>query len=134
MASKNGGGSTTPKARTRIEEGVREYVDVGTATDTITPSEADEEPVAGPSSKAATVSTQDEPPAYTRVPDKISESEVLMHAHPKNQEMGEDVDEDYESLVDSLGMRCTVFEAEMKKRARVERRAINSELMHAWYR
>jgi hypothetical protein len=41
---------------------------------------------------------------------------VLLRAHPRDQETGEEVDEDYEALVESLGVRCTVLEAEMKKR------------------
>ncbi|KAI9636287.1 uncharacterized protein MKK02DRAFT_44991 [Dioszegia hungarica] len=115
-ANKAGGdGSVTPKATVRIEEEIREYADVGTITDppAIEPVIADQ-PEAGPSSSKGAV--PDEPPAYTRVPDPLSEAEVLLRAHPRDQETGEEVDEDYESLVESLGVRCTVLEAEMKKR------------------
>jgi hypothetical protein len=123
MANKTGTGgpgSITPRAVGRIEEDIRGYVDVGTITDTTTLPEPEEIPAAGPSSsKGPPVSIPDEPPAYTKIPDALSEAEVLLHAHPRGTGVDDDLDEDYASLIDALGLRCTVFEAELKKRSLV---------------
>lgn len=107
-------------------------MDVGTITDPLPPSEP-EEAVAGPSSsKAIIVPAIDEPPAYTKVPPPPTEAEILLHAHPRNSEVGDEVDnEDYESLVDHLGVRCTVLEAELRKRGVGSGREVQGTLLSA---
>jgi hypothetical protein len=102
-----GGGSGSGVAAgptVRIEEGIREYADASTETDP--------------------VPAHEHPPAYTAEPQPVDAKEVLDRAHPKTRGHGEDVEEEYETLVEGLGMRCTVLEEELEaKRGEAKRLA-----------
>nr|ODN93679.1 hypothetical protein L204_04863 [Cryptococcus depauperatus CBS 7855] len=86
-----------------IEEGIREYVDASTATD------------------ASLLDSPTSPPAYTAEPPPVDADQVLQQAHPKIHKILfnhkgtiADGEEDYEALVDALGVRCTVLEEGLK--------------------
>ncbi|KAK8847502.1 hypothetical protein IAR55_005360 [Kwoniella newhampshirensis] len=94
--------STSP--REAVKADLRVNADAGTETN----------PVAGPSH----LHGSPEPPAYTAEPEPINHAEVLERAHPRAAGLGGVVDEEYEVLVDALGVRCSVLEDELKmKRA-----------------
>ncbi|OXG46619.1 hypothetical protein C355_05420 [Cryptococcus neoformans Th84] len=99
--------STSEGPAARIEEGIREYIDASTATD---------------SALHETISS--EPPAYTAEPPPINSDQILQRAHPRDHKRlealsksGETIaegEEEYEALVDALGVRCTILENEVK--------------------
>lgn len=99
--------SSSQSATVHIEEGIREYIDASTATDS-TLHEA----------------IPSEPPAYTAMAPPINSDQVLQRAHPRDHKHLEELlgsgeavvegEEEYEALVDALGVRCTVLEDEVK--------------------
>lgn len=86
----------------RIEEEEREYADVGTETE---PIEAPNLIEAGPSLSS--------PPAYTAEPDPLYAQQILDKAHPRGTVTGLG---DYDGVVHTTGLRCTVLEDELKVR------------------
>ncbi|AAW45913.2 hypothetical protein CNJ01550 [Cryptococcus deneoformans JEC21] len=99
-------GSPSQDPAVRIEKGIREYIDASAATD---------------SALHETISS--EPPAYTVEPPPINSDQILQRAHPRDHkhleglsESGETIaeEEEYEALVDALGVRCTILEDEVK--------------------
>ncbi|WVQ83168.1 hypothetical protein IAT38_005306 [Cryptococcus sp. DSM 104549] len=108
-------GSSSTQPIIRIDEGIREYIDASTETD----------PLPTTPSEHATVSPL--PPAYTAEPEPINAAQVLERAHPRDDAShrhshGRDelVEDEYEVIVDALGMRCEVLEEELRLR-KVER-------------
>ncbi|WVQ75920.1 hypothetical protein IAR50_005555 [Cryptococcus sp. DSM 104548] len=100
------GSSGTQQEPVYVEEGVREYVDAATATD----SSLLETPISSP-------------PAYTPEPPPINVDQVLSRAHPKTREHVRDLqegvvdgEEEYQEVVGTVGVRCTVIEEEMRMR------------------
>ena len=104
----------------RVAEGIREYADASTATDPILEPVADpsNDEVAGPSLHHDALPPADRPEA-----EPISTKDVLDRAHPREDGHQGEVEDEYEALVDGLGVRCTVLEEEMrlKKAERVKR-------------
>jgi len=103
------------------------YADMGTLTDPveIRPLLDEEEVVAeaGPSTLTTPTMPQDHPPAYTADPDPINEQEVLDRAHPRRHGRDGIIDEEYDTLVEALGVRCNVLEEEIKlKKVEQEKR------------
>lgn len=99
-------GSPSQDPAVRIEKGICEYIDASAATD---------------SALHETISS--EPPAYTVEPPPINSDQILQRAHPRDHkhleglsEFGETIaeEEEYEALVDALGVRCTILEDEVK--------------------
>jgi len=86
----------------QIEEEEREYADVGTETE---PIEAPTLIEAGPSLSS--------PPAYTADPDPLYAQQILDKAHPRGVVNGMG---DYDGVVQTTGLRCTVLEDELKTR------------------
>lgn len=89
-------------ATVQFEEEEREYADVGTETE---PIEAPNLIEAGPSLSS--------PPAYTADPDPLYAQEILDKAHPRGIVTGMG---DYDAIVQTTGLRCTVLEDELKSR------------------
>lgn len=112
------GSATLPAIQ--IEEEEREYTDAGTITEPVRilpieeEGEATEVSEAGPSSASSPAIPQDHPPAYSAKPDSVSEQEVLDRCHPRAVGLDADAEQDYDTLVGALGVRCHVIEEEMK--------------------
>ena len=112
------GSATLPAIQ--IEEEEREYTDAGTITEPVRilpieeEGEATEVSEAGPSSASSPAIPQDHPPAYSAKPDIVSEQEVLDRCHPRAVGLDADAEQDYDTLVGALGVRCHVIEEEMK--------------------
>ncbi|CAD6590003.1 MAG: hypothetical protein TREMPRED_005592 [Tremellales sp. Tagirdzhanova-0007] len=106
------GNSSAPLGH--VEEIVREYADA--ATETETPPESPRE------------STSAMPPAYSAKPESANAVEVLEQAHPREQGHHGDGEDEYEALVDALGVRCTILEKEiqLKKAESVPRDATSA--------
>ena len=104
----------------QVGEGIQEYADVGTLTEPvrvrpILEDEEDETVKAGPSTILTTPTIpQDHPPAYTADADPINEQEVLDRAHPRRHGRDGVVEEEYDLLVDNLGVRCSVLEEALR--------------------
>ncbi|OCF33867.1 hypothetical protein I316_04579 [Kwoniella heveanensis BCC8398] len=105
----------------RFEEDIREYADASVGTDPVLELESIPDSSAGPSHSHD--SNPGSPPAYTAQPEPINKAQVLEQAHPRSHGHDDDVEDEYEMLVDALGMRCTVLEGEMetKKAERAKR-------------
>ena len=73
------------------------------------------------------------PPAYSAKPESANAVEVLEQAHPREQGHHGDGEDEYEALVDALGVRCTILEKEiqLKKAESVPRDASRS--IHCLY-
>jgi hypothetical protein len=102
-----------------IEGETRVYADMGTLTEPveirpILEGDEKEEAQAGPSTLTTPTIPQDHPPAYTADPDPTNERQVLDRAHPRRHGRGGVVDGEYDTLVDTLGIRCSVLEEEIK--------------------
>ncbi|WWD21593.1 hypothetical protein CI109_106079 [Kwoniella shandongensis] len=103
--------SQAPASTSDIEEVIREYADASTET----------EAEAGPSHHHIPL----QPPAYTAEPEPVNASAVLGRAHPREAGHEGVADEEYDVLVDALGVRCTVLEEELKiKKVEREKRGI----------
>ena len=108
-ASGEGGSASVPAIR--IEEGIKEYADVAVLTDTVdSPSTS----VAGPSSSSLV--PHEHPPAYTAEPPAVNEKEVVQRTRPRAAGQDGDMEEEYNVLSQTLGIRCNVLEDELKMR------------------
>ncbi|WVF69679.1 hypothetical protein IAT40_004458 [Kwoniella sp. CBS 6097] len=115
------GTASEPEAIIRFEEDIREYADASVETDSVPEPESTSEPLAGPSHSHD--SNPGSPPAYTAQPEPVNKAQVLEQAHPRSHGHDDDVEEEYDMLVDALGVRCTVLEEELqtKKAERAKR-------------
>ncbi|KGB80153.2 hypothetical protein CNBG_5991 [Cryptococcus deuterogattii R265] len=121
--------SNSQSATVHIEEGIRDYIDASTATDS-TLHEA----------------IPSEPPAYTAMAPPVNADQVLQRAHPRDHKHLEELlrsgeavvegEEEYEALVDALGVRCTVLEDEVKmkkfERAKHGGPVLRRHTRHSW--
>jgi hypothetical protein len=87
-----------------IDESVKEYTDASTNTD--------------PMATAGSSILPEDPPAYTAKSDSISHQAIMNQAHPRDRAVvpDADVEDEYEGLVDGLGVRCNVIEEEIRLR------------------
>lgn len=84
-----------------------------------------DQPIAGPSRSGASL---EDPPAYSREPAAETEKEVLLRYHPRVHDTGDDVDPEYATMVESLGVRCKVLEEEMAKRGPLPIKDLDGDL------
>ncbi|WVR04714.1 hypothetical protein IAU60_001725 [Kwoniella sp. DSM 27419] len=124
-STSQGDASSQEQPILRIEESIREYADAQTETDPVS-----EEGQAQESALASRGNGHDlesaSPPAYTPKPEPLSKAQILEHAHPKTLGHDMDVEEEYNIIVDALGMRCTVFEEELEaKRTEMTKRGVS---------
>ena len=69
------------------------------------------------------------PPAYTAEPEPVNAMQVLEHAHPRESGHHGDGGEEYEALVDALGVRCTVLEEEIQlKKAEIVKKGARESI------
>jgi hypothetical protein len=102
------GQSQTADPVVRVEEGVREYADIAVNTESWLDTKSSAE--AGPSHDHAGL-----PPAYTPKPDPLTTQEILAQTHPREaHHIPTDVEEEYEALVEGLGIRCNIIEEQLK--------------------
>ena len=109
------GGESSNIPIIRVEEEI-EFADAGTLTDPVDIRPINEGP--GPS----TSTPLEHPPAYTAKPEPVNEQEVLDKAHPHITTPSTIGDEDYDCLVEELGVRCTVLEHSLQERNAEQRK------------
>ena len=118
------------------ETEIREYSDVGTLTEPVVIRPAQDDMTdtmheAGSSNLSSPTIPQDHPPAYTADPEPVSEQEVLDRTHPRRHGREGIVEDEYNVLVDALGVRCSVLEEEIKlKRADREKIGIGEFVLY----